>query len=116
MNADQRGAASFASAAIAILLIVLAGVGVTVGALSWVQHQVAGAADLAALAGAADRLDGRDACQTAGRTARANGVSLASCQVRGDDIDLVVTVTVQRQVWGFSISAEARAGWLDSDG
>ncbi len=115
MSSNQRGASTIGAAGIAILLVLLAGVAATIAGLSWVQHQVAGAADLAALSAAAERLDGRDACQAAARTARANGVDLTRCQVRGDEVDFVVTVLVQRQVFGLSIGADARAGWLDSD-
>ena len=61
-------------------------------------HRAHGAADLAALSGAAAYAEGRSPCPTAARLARANGARLARCDRVGDDVDYVVSVTVEVEV------------------
>ncbi len=55
------------------------------------QHRLDGAADLAAVSGAARLQRGGDACVVAEDIAHANDAALAACRVDGSD--LVVTVT-----------------------
>ncbi len=58
-------------------------------------HRAHGAADLAALSGAAAYAQGRPPCPAAARLARANGARLTGCDQVGDDVDYVVSVTVE---------------------
>jgi secretion/DNA translocation related TadE-like protein len=91
-------------AASTIMLGILAGLG---GAIVE-RHQLAAAADAAALV-AADTVRGLVPgypCAAAERVAAAASASIASCIFRGD----TVTVTVQRTVIGVSLRASARAG------
>lgn len=86
-------------------------------ALVWVSGLVAdhrtaqAAADLAALAGAEAIQQGHAACGAAGDIARANGASLRTCAVSGDEVR--VTVTVRSAALGGlrpDVSARAHAG------
>jgi secretion/DNA translocation related TadE-like protein len=61
-------------------------------------HRAHGAADLAALSGAAAYAEGRSPCPAAARLARANDARLTRCDQVGDDVDYVVSVTVEVQV------------------
>lgn len=72
------------------------------------RSAVAGAADAAALAAADTRVGvtGGFPCDVAADVAAANGVVLASCEVDG----YVATVSVERSVLGFPVSARATAG------
>jgi secretion/DNA translocation related TadE-like protein len=58
------------------------------------HHRARGAADLAALSGAAAYQQGHDPCRQARRTAHANGAAVQKCDQVGDQIDFVVTVRV----------------------
>jgi secretion/DNA translocation related TadE-like protein len=98
------------------LLLLLTSVAVAglllAGAL--VRHaRAAAAADLAALAAADAVQHGRagTACAMAARVARANRAELAGCEIRGDIVD--VTVTVPGATGRFALpaaDATARAG------
>jgi secretion/DNA translocation related TadE-like protein len=104
-------------AAVSLLVMVLAGVGVLLAGYVAAQHAAADAADLAALSGAAAHTRGRDACAAAGGVARANQVSLAGCRVSGDSFDFVVEVTVVRHLRAppglpGTVTAKAEAGRL----
>ena len=69
MSRDQRGAASLLVVALlSVLLLVGAALGV-VAAMVWAHRVAQSAADLAALAGAADLQEGEDACAAASRIA-----------------------------------------------
>jgi secretion/DNA translocation related TadE-like protein len=61
-------------------------------------HRAHGAADLAALSGAAAYAEGRSPCPAASRLARANDARLVRCDRVGDDVDYVVSVTVEVEV------------------
>ncbi len=63
-----------------------------------VGHRAHGAADLAALSGAAAYAEGRPPCPAAARLARANDARLVRCDRVGDDVDYVVSVTVEVEV------------------
>ena len=58
-------------------------------------HRARGAADLAALSGAAAYAEGRAPCPAAGRVARVNDARLTRCDRVGDDVDYVVSVSVE---------------------
>jgi secretion/DNA translocation related TadE-like protein len=111
VNRGQRGAASLLVVALlAVLLLVGAALGV-VAAMVWAHRTAQSAADLSALAGAADLQRGEDACAAASRIAGANHASLASCLVHGEEV--VVEVTVAGPRWlgqEADLSARARAG------
>jgi len=61
-------------------------------------HRAHGAADLAALSGAAAYAQGRPPCPAAARLARANDARLVGCDRVGDEVDYVVSVTVEVEV------------------
>lgn len=61
-------------------------------------HRARGAADLAALSGAGAYAEGRSPCPAAARLARANDARLVHCDQVGDDVDYVVSVTVEVRV------------------
>jgi len=67
------------------MLVILAITIIGLWIASWIDavHQARHAADLAALAAAAARVDGREPCPAAGRTAEANRATLVSCTARG---------------------------------
>jgi secretion/DNA translocation related TadE-like protein len=111
VSRDQRGAASLlAVALLAVLLPVGTALGV-VAAMVWAHRTAQAAADLSALAGAAELQEGEDACGAAGRIAGANHASLTSCRVQGQEV--VVEVMVAGPRWlgqDDDLSARARAG------
>ena len=57
-------------------------------------HRARGAADLAALSGAAAYQQGADPCVQARRTAAADRARMTRCDRVGDTVDFVVSVTV----------------------
>ena len=57
-------------------------------------HRARGAADLAALSGAAAFAEGRPPCPAAARIARSSLGRLTGCEQVGDDVDYVVSVEV----------------------
>lgn len=104
MRARDRGAgAILVLAAIAVLgMVGLLGVGV-VRALT-VRHEVAAAADLAALAAASA------GCGQAERVAGANDVSLLVCVVEGDTVRVEVARSVRWWGGASAVNSSARAG------
>ncbi|MBB6174160.1 secretion/DNA translocation related TadE-like protein [Nocardiopsis mwathae] len=73
------------------------------------RHRAATAADLAALAGAAQSAHGpRRACAVADATAAANGARLVGCTLRG--LILHVEVEIPARMWPGAVPARARAG------
>lgn len=110
---DQGAATVMVVACLGLLLVLGAALGAVAGVV--VDHRRGqAAADLAALAGAAEQGRGRPACAAAERIARSNGAEVTSCQVAGMD----VSVEVRRQgppllgvrPW---LTARARAGPAD---
>lgn len=104
----QRGSASVLAlpllAALTIAAVLLAFVG---GAVS-TRRRVAAAADLAALAGAAELQRGGDGCTAAAALAARNDATLSSCRVAGPGLQ----VTVQAEtatLFGRSLTVTARA-------
>ena len=111
MRRDQRGAASLLVVTLlAFLLLVGSALGVVAAMVR--AHRIAqSAADLAALAGAADLQEGGDACAAASRIADANDASVASCRVLGEEVMVEVTVAGPRWLGQHAdLSARARAG------
>ena len=91
------------------LLIVVTGVCVRLGGAMLARQRAETAADLGALAGAAQELGGPDvACAGARRVVVANGGRLVSCVL--DQWDVLVAVEVPVVAFGGVASARARAG------
>lgn len=113
---DERGAAIvWALALVWVLLLVgFAAAGVTAQTIA--RQRAATAADIAALAGAQGL---GDPCVFAERSARANGMALASCTIEGSDVTVEVTAPPPAVVGRLlavlgrdapPVSATARAG------
>ena len=96
---------------IVVLLAIMAG-GLYVGSAIVARHRAQAAADLAALAAAAQLATGTDtACGQASVVARAMHAALAQCVV--DDLDVVVTVEARAGLVAWRLGparAAARAG------
>ncbi|MFY1635667.1 Rv3654c family TadE-like protein [Solwaraspora sp. WMMB335] len=93
VDTGQRGSASLWLLAVGLLLVAAGAVGALLGAARVARHQARVAADLAALAGAAQVFDGPAAsCARATELAQRNNARLTSCVVAG--LDVVVTVEV----------------------
>lgn len=75
-------------AAVASLLLAVAAAGSAVAA----RHSAQVAADLAAVAGAFELAQGRDACSKAESVAGHNGARLTGCTVDGRDVEATATV------------------------
>jgi secretion/DNA translocation related TadE-like protein len=111
VSRSERGSATLATVAcLAVLLLLGAGLGV-VGALVRGHRLAQSAADLAALAAAADLPRGGSGCAAGAEIAAANGARLVGCDVAG------ATVTVRVEVAGprwlgqdADLVAQARAG------
>jgi len=110
MRRDDGAAAVHTVTAMAVLLVsfTIVAAGIT---LARTQHQAAAAADLTALAGAVAASSGADACGAAERVATANGARLASCEVAGRVVDVLVEVP-SPALWGrrWLVRVPARAG------
>jgi len=111
VSRSERGSASLAAVAcVAVLLLLGAGLGV-VGALVRAHRVAQSAADLAALAAAAELARSGDGCAAGVQVAAANDARLVGCEVAG------ATVTVRVRVDGphwlgqeADLEARARAG------
>jgi secretion/DNA translocation related TadE-like protein len=111
MRRDERGAASLLVVSLlAVLLLVGAALGV-VAAMVWAHRIAQSAADLSALAGAAELQEREDACAAAQRIADVNHAGLTSCVVQGEEVVVEVTVAGPRWLGQHAdLSARARAG------
>lgn len=98
------------SVAVMALLMMTTLVAVGAGQVVAARHTAAAAADLGALAGAADGL-GPGSCVAAVDVVRANGAEPVSCQLIGADV-VVTAVTPTEPVLGVSwrLESTARAG------
>ena len=94
MRRDERGVGTLLTVGVCLALVTVAW-GAAV-ALAWfaLARQVSGAADLAALAGAAALAEGDDACAASREAAVRNSVILAGCDVRSVGGGFVVEVAV----------------------
>ena len=109
MTRDEQGAATVLAVALTALLGLVAVIGVGVGGLVSAHRRVAGAADLAALAGAAARERGLDPCAAAMTIAGRNGATVTECSVGPASI-LVVAQSEVAGLEGVRVRARARAG------
>ncbi|RYJ07217.1 MAG: hypothetical protein EON52_02385 [Actinomycetales bacterium] len=87
----DRGSVTVHAIAVGVVLSLFAAVVLQAALLVRMKHRVAGAADLAALAGATASLAGEDGCRAARDVARRNGAALSRCRM---DLD-VATVTAR---------------------
>ena len=106
----ERGSVTVHALWVATVLCVVAIVMAQVATVIRVKHQVASAADLAALAGSRASLAGHDGCDAARAVARHNDAQLVRCRM---DLD-VATVTARRRTsswwghrWAFEVDARA---------
>lgn len=110
MREPDGGYALLWSLAIAGALALIGSVGLSLCALAMAHAHAGNAADLAALAAAADS---SDPCATAERIANRNSAVLRECAPLGADVLLRVSVRspqVARWLGGDEITASARAG------
>ncbi|MEU6866312.1 Rv3654c family TadE-like protein [Streptomyces sp. NPDC046876] len=103
----DRGSATVWAALVAVVLGTVFGGVLLLGQAVVARHRAAAAADLAALAAAATWAHGPEsACAAAGRVARAQEASLASCTVHGE----VAEVAARPATGPFTPTSTARAG------
>jgi secretion/DNA translocation related TadE-like protein len=95
---DERGSGSLLMVGVMAVVGVVAMMAMVAAAYLVAGHRAHGAADLAALSGAAAYAQGRSPCPAAARLARANDAALVRCDRVGDDVDYVVSVTVEVEV------------------
>lgn len=110
----ERGAASIHAAWIAVLLVIATLVIVQATQLVRMRHEVAAAADLAALAGAQASVLGEDGCAAARSVARLNGAKLVDCRM-DFDVATVTARTVSKAWWGKRWAAEQQARAAPAD-
>jgi secretion/DNA translocation related TadE-like protein len=88
---DDRGVATVIAAGMIGVLGLLLGALLVLGAVVATRHRAANAADLAALAGAAESVRGREAgCDRARELAERNGGRLVACSWSGWDLQVDV--------------------------
>jgi secretion/DNA translocation related TadE-like protein len=116
---SERGSVTVHALWVATVLCVVAIVMAQVATVVRVKHQVASAADLAALAGSRASLAGDDGCDAARAVARHNDARLIRCRM---DLD-VATVTARRQTsqwwghrWAFEVDARAAPDFYEPVG
>jgi secretion/DNA translocation related TadE-like protein len=95
---DERGSGTLLVVGVMAVVGVVAMMATVAAAYLVAGHRAHGAADLAALSGAAAYAEGRPPCPAAARLARANDARLLRCDQVGDDVDYVVSVTVEVEV------------------
>ena len=111
---SDAGVATVFVALAAGLLLLITGTALHVGAAVLARHRAEVAADLAALAGAADVLTQTErVCPVAARIAGANGATLTSCSQVGLDVLVQVRVAVPLGALSGEASGRARAGPVD---
>jgi len=114
VHRGDRGVATVYACLGVLLLLVVTGLAVRLGAAGLARQRAETGADLAALAGAAKVLQGPDmVCAAVVRVAIANGGSVESCSVVGTDVLVMVTVRVGTGVLAGTATAKARAGPIE---
>ena len=89
----ERGSATVLAVGVVAALVLFAGAFAAMGQASAARHRAQGAADAAALAGAARvLLGGEEACGAASAMAGENGVDLERCEVKDLEVTIIVTV------------------------
>jgi secretion/DNA translocation related TadE-like protein len=92
---DERGSGTLLVVGVMGVVAAVATMAMVAAVYLVAGHRAHGAADLAALSGAAAYAEGRSPCPAAARLARANDARLTRCDRVGDDVDYVVSVTVE---------------------
>lgn len=112
----DRGSATILACVGVMVLLVVTGLAVQVGAAVLARQRAEIAADLAALAGAAQLLRGAEvACAAADVVARANGAQPTGCRADGLDLLVEVGVAVGGPLGG-TAAGRARAGPVAPNG
>jgi secretion/DNA translocation related TadE-like protein len=109
---DDAGFVAVATAGLILVLVCVAALLASLGAVAVARHRAASAADLAALAGAHHALEGvGPACQVARRVAEAQGAHLDSCVLEGQQVLLAVSVRPAGRIGELGVArARAKAG------
>lgn len=111
VRTSQRGSATVLALPLLGALTVAAVLLAFVGGAVVTRRQVASAADLAALAGAAAIQHGLAGCAQAAAVAARNGAELDTCTVDGSEVRVVVRAgTAELLGRSLTVSARARAG------
>jgi secretion/DNA translocation related TadE-like protein len=107
---DDDGFVAIALAGFVLVLVSVAVVVTSLGAVAVARHRAAAAADLAVLAGAAHVLDGTS-CRAAAQVAQAQGATVDSCEVQGQEVTVVVSVRPAGSLGRLGVArARSRAG------
>jgi secretion/DNA translocation related TadE-like protein len=106
---EDRGAATIFVLAVGLVLVAAGIAGAAVGSARIGRHRAQAAADLGALAGAAQAIEGTEAaCAQAARFVVANSGQVTSCEVHGLEIVIRTKVTIT-PLPGLTRHAEAAA-------
>lgn len=116
----RRAGSDRGSGTVLALGVIVTSLSLLVGALHVIRavvtgHRAAAAADLAALAAAAERTAGHDGavCRSAGRVAALNGATLTRCSAEQNGVIRVVVVVASSMPWSMTATAHSRAGPAD---
>ncbi|MEO6958286.1 MAG: Rv3654c family TadE-like protein [Antricoccus sp.] len=111
----DRGSGTIWAGAVVMVICAIGSMILLVAIAQMARHRANAAADLAALAAAQVLLDGTaDPCVEAAQKASVNDAELASCEVDGEKVTVVVSVAVRLGRWGLGhAKAAARAGPVD---
>ncbi len=108
---DDSGVATVYACLGIVVLLIVTGLGLHLGASTLARQRAETGADLAALAGASKVLQGPDVvCATVVRVAVANGVDVQSCSVVGTDVLVTVSAHTGSGPFAGSANARTRAG------
>ena len=94
----ERGSGTVLVAAVVLVLMAVTAALLVIGGYLLAADRARGAADLVAVSAAAEQAGGGHGCRSAARLAERNGVGLVRCEVTGDSLDFVVSVTVRQAV------------------
>jgi secretion/DNA translocation related TadE-like protein len=111
MHPTDAGVATVYACLGVVVLLVVTGLGVHLGAASLARQRAETGADLSALAGAAKVLQGPDVvCANVVRVAVANRVDVQSCVVTGTDVLVMVVARAGAGPFAGTAVGRARAG------
>lgn len=112
---DDAGVATVYACLGIVLMLLVTGLGLHLGAAALARQRAETGADLAALAGASKVLSGPDVvCAAVVRVAVANGADVQSCSVVGTDVLVTVSARAGSGPFAGSANARARAGPVDA--
>lgn len=114
MRGPERGSVTAYALIAGFALSLATLIGAQATSVIRLQHEVAAATDLAAIAASTEVVEGGDGCAAAREITRRNGVQLTKCQLSYE----VATVTARAataKMWGkrFVVQRRARAGPAD---